>query len=419
MSRRPWHATVDMIPFLSSLIPWHRLDRVLLVSLAGLIAFGTLFVYSATHNNDLFASASWLRQPHFKQIIFYGIGIGLAFLICLKDYNQLARWAQVFFWLSMITLVLVLIPGIGSERYGARRWFDLGITQVQPSEMAKVAFILMMGQFLSRPRGELEQDRVLLQALGLAAVPFLLILLEPDLGSSLMILPTALAMMFVAGVPAGFIKKLVGGMVLFVTLALSYVFFVPQNWKPIDLPDYQKRRLMVYFDADYAQQYAGPNATEAEVRRARAMQRQDSYNVVQAMISVGSGGLTGKGWKQGIQTTHGYLPRGVAHNDFIFSVIAEESGFVGSTLVILLYGAIIVAGIRTAARCRDRLGKLLAVGVVTLLFSHVFVNIGMNIRLVPVTGLPLPLLSSGGSSVICSLMALGLLQNVRLYQKTI
>jgi rod shape determining protein RodA len=149
------------------------------------------------------------------------------------------------------------------------------------------------------------------------------------------------------------------------------------------------------------------------------MQQQDSYNVVQAMISVGSGGLTGRGWKQGIQNIYGYLPRGVAHNDFIFSVIAEESGFVGSTLVILLYGTIIVVGIRTARRSRDRLGKLLAMGVVTMLFCHVFVNIGMNIRLVPVTGLPLPLLSSGGSSVVCSLMTLGLLQNVRLHQKTI
>ena len=405
--------------FITQLIPWHRLDRVLLLALAGLMTFGLLFVYSATYNNELFATASTLRQPFVKQAIFYTAGIGIAFVLCLKDYNTLGRWAYVFYWLNILMLTLVLIPGIGSIRYGARRWFDFGVTQFQPSEMAKIAFVMAMAAFLSRPRGELSDYRILLKGIGLAALPFLLILLEPDLGSSLMILPTALAMMFVAGVPASFLKKLVGGMVLFVTLALSYVFFVPQNWKPIDLPDYQKRRLMVYFDADYAQQYAGPNATEAEVRRARAMQRQDSYNVVQAMISVGSGGLTGKGWKQGIQTTHGYLPRGVAHNDFIFSVIAEESGFVGSTLVILLYGAIIVAGIRTAARCRDRLGKLLAVGVVTLLFSHVFVNIGMNIRLVPVTGLPLPLLSSGGSSVICSLMALGLLQNVRLYQKTI
>ena len=176
---------------------------------------------------------------------------------------------------------------------------------------------------------------------------------------------------------------------------------------------------MVYFGADYAKQYAAPGASRAEIRQARAMQRKDTYNVKQAMISVGSGGLTGRGWKQGIQNTYGYLPRGVAHNDFIFSVIAEESGFVGSTLVIVLYGTIIVVGIRTARRSRDRLGKLLAMGVVTMLFCHVFVNIGMNIRLVPVTGLPLPLLSSGGSSVICSLITLGLLQNVRLHQKTI
>jgi rod shape determining protein RodA len=149
------------------------------------------------------------------------------------------------------------------------------------------------------------------------------------------------------------------------------------------------------------------------------MQRKDSYNVKQAMISVGSGGLTGKGWKKGIQNTYGFIPQGVANNDFIFSVIAEESGFAGSTMVIILYGAILVTGLRTANKCRDRLGRIIAIGVITMLFCHVFVNIGMNIRMVPVTGLPLPLLSAGGSSVICSLMALGLLINVRLYQKII
>ena len=405
--------------FIAQLIPWRRLDRPLLIALGGLMTFGILFVYSATYNNDLFASASWMRQPYIKQIIFYGAGIGIAFIICLKEYNLLARWSYVFYWLSIVSLVLVLIPGIGSVRYGARRWFDLGFTQFQPSEMMKVAFILAMAQFLSRPRGELKDSAVLFKGLGLAALPFVLILLEPDLGSSLMIPPTALAMMYLAGAPKSFIKKLIGGIALFAVIILSYVFFVPKDWKPIQLPDYQKRRLMVYFGADYAKQYAGPGATRAEIRQARAMQQQDSYNVVQAMISVGSGGLTGRGWKQGIQNIYGYLPRGVAHNDFIFSVIAEESGFVGSTLVILLYGTIIVVGIRTARRSRDRLGKLLAMGVVTMLFCHVFVNIGMNIRLVPVTGLPLPLLSSGGSSVVCSLMTLGLLQNVRLHQKTI
>ena len=177
--------------------------------------------------------------------------------------------------------------------------------------MAKVAFILAMAAFLSRPRGELNDYRVLLRGIGLAVLPFVLILLEPDLGSSLMILPTGLAMMYVAGAPASFVRKLIGGFVLIVGLALAYVFFVPNDWKPIQLPDYQKRRLMVYFGADYAKHYAGPGATDAEIRRAHALQRQDSYNVAQAMISVGSGGLTGKGWKKGIQNTYGYLPRGV------------------------------------------------------------------------------------------------------------
>src|SRR5581483_8917174 len=137
----------------------------------------------------------------------------------------------------------------------------------------------------------------------------------------------------------------------------------------------------------------------------------------QSLISVGSGGLTGKGWTEGTQNALGYLPRAVAHNDFIFSVIAEEKGFLGSLFVLALYSVILFTGIRVAAQARDRLGRLLAVGVVTMLFSHVFINIGMNIRLMPVTGVPLPLLSYGGSSVLGSLIAIGMLQNVHIYRK--
>ncbi|MFO1478444.1 MAG: FtsW/RodA/SpoVE family cell cycle protein, partial [Verrucomicrobiota bacterium] len=133
---------------------------------------------------------------------------------------------------------------------------------------------------------------------------------------------------------------------------------------------------------------------------------------------VGSGGLLGKGWRQGTQNALGYLPRAVAHNDFIFSVIAEEEGFVGSVIVLTLYSITLFTGIRISGQARDRLGRLMAIGVVTLLFSHIFINIGMNIRIMPVTGVPLPLLSYGGSSVLCSLIALGLLQNVYIHRKT-
>jgi rod shape determining protein RodA len=135
------------------------------------------------------------------------------------------------------------------------------------------------------------------------------------------------------------------------------------------------------------------------------------------LISVGSGGLTGKGWRHGTQNALGYLPRAVAHNDFIFSVIAEEEGFIGSVVVLSLYAVVLFAGLRIAGQARDRLGKLVAVGVVTLIFSHVFINIGMNIRIMPVTGVPLPLLSYGGSSVLGSLIAAGLMQNVYIHRK--
>jgi rod shape determining protein RodA len=200
---------------------------------------------------------------------------------------------------------------------------------------------------------------------------------------------------------------------LVIGLIVGDVLFAPPKWQ-IKMEEYQKRRLLVFFGVDYAPK----NATPAEKVELRKQMRNYSYNVDQALISVGSGGFTGKGWRQGTQNALGYLPRAVAHNDFIFSVIAEEKGFMGSVLVITLYSVVLFTGIRIAGQTRDRLGKLLAVGVVTMLFSHVFINIGMNIRLMPVTGVPLPLLSYGGSSVLCSLIAAGILQNVYIYRRS-
>jgi rod shape determining protein RodA len=243
-------------------------------------------------------------------------------------------------------------------------------------------------------------------------LPFVLILKEPDLGSALVLVPTGLAMLFVAGTPKRYLVRLFGGVGVLAALFLVDVLFASPNWQ-VKLEDYQRRRLMVYF----GKEYAPPGASKADRERYRKMQFDDSHNVRQALISVGSGGLTGKGWRQGTQNALGYLPRPVAHNDFIFSVIAEESGFVGSVIVLTLYGVVLFTGMKIAGQARDRLGKLVAVGVVTLLFSHVFINIGMNIRIMPVTGVPLPLLSYGGSSVLGSLIAMGLLQNVYIYRK--
>jgi rod shape determining protein RodA len=223
-------------------------------------------------------------------------------------------------------------------------------------------------------------------------------------------------MMFVAGTPRKFLVRLVGGVGIIAALFLADVLFAPPGRWQIPLQSYQRNRLLVYFGRDYTH-FAPPTATPAELQRLREKQFNDSHNVRQALISVGSGGLTGKGWRQGTQNALGYLPRGVAHNDFIFSVIAEEIGFVGSVTVLTLYAVILFTGLRIAGQARDRLGKLLAAGVVTLVFSQVFINIGMNIRIMPVTGVPLPLLSYGGSSVLGSLIAMGVLQNVYIHRK--
>lgn len=389
-----------------------RLDKLQVAAVCGLMLVGALFVYSATMVNEAAHLAPLLSQSWFRQILWYGVGASAAVALCLVDYHTLARWSFVAYWGAIVLLVAVLIPGIGSVRYGARRWLDLGFFQFQPSEFAKLAVLLAMAHFLSRPREELRAPVVFWKAIGLMVLPFLLIMKEPDLGSAIVLLPTGLVMMYVAGVPRRFLLRLAGGVGVVAALFLVDVLFAPPHWQ-IKLEDYQRRRLLVYFGIHSVP----PDATPAERQRLLNEYRNYSHNIRQALISVGSGGLTGKGWRQGTQNALGYLPRAVAHNDFIFSVIAEEKGFVGSVTVLTLYAGILFTGIRIAGQARDRLGRLLAVGVVTLLFSHVFINIGMNIRLMPVTGVPLPLLSYGGSSVVGSLIAMGLMQNVYRYRK--
>ena len=389
-----------------------RIDRVLVVALVALMLIGAAFVYSATMVNESARLAPCYSQSWFRQIVWYVLGTGVAAAICCVDYHTLTRWSMIAYWVAVLMLIAVLF--FGSVRFGARRWFDLGIFSLQPSEFAKLAFIMAQAHFLSRPVEELRSLLTFWKALGLMLLPFVLILKEPDLGSALVLLPTGLAMLLVAGTPRRYLLRLLAGAAILGALFLVDVLFMPTNWQ-VKLEDYQRRRLMVYFGKEDA---PPAGATKAERLRLRQQQSDYSHNVRQALISVGSGGLTGKGWRQGTQNALGYLPRSVAHNDFIFSVIAEEKGFVGSVIVLTLYGAVLFSGIRIAGQARDRLGKTLAVGIVTLIFSHVFINIGMNIRIMPVTGVPLPLLSYGGSSVLGSLIAMGILQNVYIYRKT-
>jgi rod shape determining protein RodA len=402
-----------------------RVDRLLLAAVGGLMLVGFLFVYSATMVNapvsvlqqfqDLSFSNffAWLLDEFFfRQIVWYGAGTLAAVMICLVDYRTLARWAGPAYWLNIGLLVAVLF--FGTVRGGARRWFDLGFFSLQPSEFAKVALILALADFLSRPAEELRQPVNFWRAIGMLLLPFALIAKEPDLGSAAVLIPTGFAMMLVAGVPRKYIFRSIGLVGVLVLLLMVDVLFTPAIWQPIKLKEYQRQRLLVFFGRDFAP----ANATPEQKQAARQLQKEKAHQSRQALISVGSGGFWGKGWCEGKQTSLGFLPPGAAHTDFIFSVIAEEKGFVGSATVIALYAVVLFTGLRIASRARDRLGKVLAVGVVTLLFSHVFINIGMNIRLMPVKGIPLPLLSYGGSSVLVSLIAMGLLHNVHIYRRT-
>jgi len=393
-----------------------RLDRLQLVALAGLMCIGVAFVFSATMANQTASTLPWYDQSWVRQIVWYALGVSAGAALCLVDYHTLARWSFVAYVVTIFFLVIVLVPHIGSMRFGARRWIDLGFFQFQPSEFAKLAFILAAAHFLSRPPEELRQPANFWKGIGLLLLPFMLILKEPDLGSALVLLPTGLMMMLVAGTPRKYLLRLVGGVGLVAVLFLVDILFMPPGRWQVPMQDYQRNRLMVFFGRDYTH-FAPPNTTPAELQRLKQKQIDDEYNVRQALISVGSGGPFGKGWRQGTQNALGYLPRAVAHNDFIFSVIAEEEGFVGSVIVLTLYAVVLFTGLRIAGQARDRLGKLVAVGVVTLIFSHVFINIGMNIRIMPVTGVPLPLLSYGGSSVLGSLIAVGLMQNVHIHRK--
>ena len=391
-------------------------DRLQLFALAGLMIVGALFVCSATHANPAFESLPWYDQMWVRQLIWYAVGMGVGAAVCFVEYHVIARWAVVLYWAMIVCLVAVLIPGIGSTHgWGARRWIDLPGFQFQPSEFAKLAFILAAANFLSRPIEELRRPAIFWRAIGLMMLPFALILKEPDLGSAMVLVPTGLAMMYVGGVPKRYLGLLVGTVGLLGLLFIVDILYAPRALQ-IPMKPYQRERLLVYFGRDYTH-FASSDATPAELQVIHQQQLGDEYNVRQALISVGSGGLTGKGWRHGTQNALGYLPRAVAHNDFIFSVIAEEEGFVGSVVVLTLYAVVLFAGLRIAGRARDRLGKLVAVGVVTLIFSHVFINIGMNIRIMPVTGVPLPLVSYGGSSVLGSLIAAGLMQNVYIHRK--
>ena len=363
--------------------PVRRMDWILLLAVLALLVTGVLFIFSAsTRSVDL---------PLYKKQIGWALA-GLACFLGLlyADYYRLRDAAWWLYGTSLLLLVLVLVPGIGRKVYGAYRWLSLLGLQFQPSELAKLATIIALARFMSRPGREMNAAGNIGGAVMIVLPPVLLIAAEPDLSTASVLLLTAIVMLYIAGLPMPLLGLATLTGLLAVGLLLGLLFWAPA-WLP--LGDYQKERILVFLDPGRDPLNHG-------------------WNAVQSALAVGSGGLTGKGFLKGTQDVLGYLPRTVAPTDFIFSVIAEEVGFVGSAVLLSLYAVVLSAGLRAAAAARDKLGRLLAAGLTGMLFCHVFINIAMTIGLMPIMGIPLPLMSYGGSFMISTMAALGLAQSV-------
>lgn len=338
-----------------------------------------------------------------KQIVWAIVGM-ICFAICaLLDYQEWGKVAWLAYASGIFLLIVVLL--VGRRAYGAKRWLDLFGIGVQPSEIAKVATILALARTLSRPAIDFESFKSIGMLLGIVALPFLLIVVEPDYGTALIFLPTLFVMMLVGGVPMRIMMSFVLLGAVAVGILLS-VLFLPEKLGAseatqkkimhfVGLSEYHRDRINVFIKADVDPLGAG-------------------WNKMQSEMAVGSGGLRGKGFRNGTQNILGFLPPSVAPTDFIYSVIAEEKGFFGSVVVLLLFGVVITLGMLVGLRARDKFGRLLCVGIVTMIFCHVFINIAMTVGLMPIIGVPLPLLSYGGSFMIVTMSVLGITQSVRI-----
>jgi rod shape determining protein RodA len=378
----------------------------------GLLAmFGVFFIYSAQLASE---QSDWT-----KQLVFLGLGAVVYLAVSLLDYRLWLRWTHWVYLAALVMLLLVLIPGIGTTHgMGARRWINLGPASFQPSEFGKIAVLFATASILTGSRlGNVRDSFRTLVKLALAVgIPMLLIVAEPDLGSALVIAPMVFAMLYVSNLSLRFFAGALGVFALLIGIVAVDIWlyarymdsngydytrdrgkYEAQSWLP--LKDYQRNRVLTF---------ALPDKVDP---------MGIGWNSRQSLISVGSGGLAGKGWTEGTQAKLGYLPRSVAHNDFIFSVIAEEKGFLGSITVLGLFGVVLWNGIRIAGLARDRFGQYLAIGVTALFAVHIFVNIAMTIGLVPVKGIPLPFISYGGTFVLSCGLLQGLVQSVYRYRK--
>jgi rod shape determining protein RodA len=372
-----------------------RLNPLLLTCMVCLTLIGVAFVYSSCSVRE----DAELQQLYLRHAEIGALGLAVYLAMACVDYRRMLRWSWLFYLVCLV--LLALVPLIGEETMGARRW----LFGMQPSEPSKLALIMILAWLFGR-REATRGPWTFLLALALTGVPSMLILMQPDLGTAMVVVPTALAMLFAANAA----PRLLWSLVLVGVVAAGLVLGAIYAAERMDLP--QERRTAL-IQATHLKPH--------QIKRLDVFLFPDKdlhgsgYNRRQSQIAVGSGGYLGKGYLKGEQYLLGYLPPSVSSNDFIFAVLAEEAGFRGSLIVLLLFLGVLWPGLWVAFRCQDDAGRLFCVGVVSLIFCHMFINIAMTIGMMPIAGLPLPFISYGRTFMLTLMLALGLVQSVSVH----
>ncbi|WP_018664077.1 stage V sporulation protein E [Heyndrickxia acidiproducens] len=352
-------------------------DLLLIIITLSLLAIGLMMVYSAS---EIVAEYKYKDSFYFlkRQLLFAGLGVVAMFMMLRVDYWIWRRWAKPILIICFVLLILVLIPGIGLERNGSRSWIGVGAFSIQPSEFIKMALIAFLAKFLSEKQKYITTfKKGMLPALSLVFCAFAMIMLQPDLGTGTVMLGTCIIMIFVSGARiAHFVMLGLVGLAGFVGLILS--------------APYRMDRITSFLDP-----WSSPLGT--------------GFQIIQSLYAIGPGGLFGMGLGESRQKFF-YLPE--PQNDFIFAILSEELGFIGGTFVLVLFALLLWRGIRIALGAPDLFGSLLAVGIISMIAIQVMINISVVIGLIPVTGITLPFISYGGSSLTLMLVAVGILLNI-------
>jgi rod shape determining protein RodA len=369
------HERVDLVSFL------RRLDWVLLLAVGAVVAYG-LWAVAGITRHDVVGNEDYYVV---RQSIAAGLGF-VGFLVALAIDPDRYRRAQKGIYAVTLILMLLVFP-LGDTTRGSKRWIELGGFQLQPSEFGKLLFVLAIAGFLADRARRVQEPKVVLQTLGLGLLPILLVFKQPDLGTALVYSAAVAACLFVAGIRWSHLAVLISAGVLVVA---SVVWFLPAAGIEV-LEPYQTARLTGFTNPD-----SDPAGT--------------TYNVTQSITAVGSGGLNGRGVEGATQTRLDYLPE--HHTDFVFAALAEQRGFFGAALLLGLYLLVVWRGLRVIAVARDAFSAIVAGGIVIAFLFQVFVNVGMTMGIAPVTGIPLPFVTVGGSSMVANLIAIGVLQAI-------